>query len=158
MTSNALVVSTSNGSNGSNSRENSEKKEKDQKDLMERDARGRFVKGWKGGPGNPYPKKVHALRNAIYQHLEVGDVAGIMRAMVKAAQEGDVAAAKLVLNYILAQPNTLDQDNTESVSVIARIPRKEAIDILTTSQKPEPYKEPEKSWMPPKPNKKPENP
>lgn len=99
-----------------------------------RASNGRFVKGWKGGTGNPHTKKQAALRRALYETIGEGDVAEIIQAMMLAAKKGDVQAAKLVLNYIVAAPPLLDgnEDDT-TISVVARIPRAQAIDLMSTS-------------------------
>ena len=99
-----------------------------------RDSLGRFVKGGKGGPGNPHIKRCHVLRKAIYEAITITDVQEVIRSMLVAAKAGDVNAAKLVLNYVVAQPNYLDGNEDDStISVVARIPRSQAIDIMSTS-------------------------
>lgn len=69
-----------------------------------RDARGRFTKGNPGGPGNPFARRVSELRSALLGAVEPTDLADVIQGLVVAAKEGDVAAAKLVLSYLVGQP------------------------------------------------------
>jgi hypothetical protein len=55
---------------------------------------GRFAKGNKGGPGNPFTKKVNQLRSALLRASTPKDVKEVMAALLKEAKAGDVAAAK----------------------------------------------------------------
>lgn len=99
-----------------------------------RGSNGRFVKGWKGGPGNPHVKRQAALRKALYEAISSNDVTEVIGAMLTAAKKGDVQAAKLILNYVVT-PNPLLEGNEDdtTISVVARIPRSQAIDIMSTS-------------------------
>jgi hypothetical protein len=87
-----------------------------------RDARGRFVKGNAGGPGNPYARRIGELRSILIEELEAesevksgsGTIRAsrfrllILRLLKSAISDGDVAAAKLVLSYALGQPIPAD--------------------------------------------------
>jgi len=81
----------------------------------DRDSRGRFTAGNKGGPGNPFARKSAALRQALLDAVTPEDLQGIVRQLIQKAQEGDVAAARLVLSYTVGKPDkavdpdTLDQ-------------------------------------------------
>jgi hypothetical protein len=70
----------------------------------ERDARGRFVAGNKGGPGNPFGRRTAQLRKAMIAAVNDDDLQAIMAKMVELAKSGDVAAAKLVLAYAVGRP------------------------------------------------------
>jgi hypothetical protein len=65
---------------------------------------GRFCKGNKGGPGNPFARQVAAMRQELFGALTREDIATIARAMIDKAKAGDVAAARLVLQYTLGRP------------------------------------------------------
>ena len=65
-------------------------------------ANGRFAKGNKGGPGNPFARRTAAMRKAIIDAVTPEQLAAIAAVMVKKAQEGDVAAAKLVFSYAVS--------------------------------------------------------
>lgn len=58
---------------------------------------GQFTTGWRGGPGNPFAKRVGALRSALYDEVTADDIRHVVRKMIEMAAAGDVAAAKVVL-------------------------------------------------------------
>src|ERR1700688_5007185 len=60
------------------------------------DARGRFTRGNKGGPGNPFARQAAALRQALTSAVTPQDVADIAAKLLEKAKQGDVPAAKLV--------------------------------------------------------------
>ena len=67
-------------------------------------ANGRFQKGNPGGPGNPFAARVMAYRRALMDAVSEEDLQGIARTMVKFAQAGDVAAAKLIIDRTAGKP------------------------------------------------------
>jgi hypothetical protein len=69
-----------------------------------RDRRGRFSKGNKGGPGNPFARRTAAMRQALMDAVTDDDIAVIARKMVEQAREGNVAAARLVFTYVIGKP------------------------------------------------------
>src|SRR5437879_3639900 len=79
-----------------------------------RDQRGRFARGNKGGPGNPFARQVAASRAALLASVTAEDLAAIVRALIDKAKGGDVAAAKLVFAYVLGKPaETVDPDQLD---------------------------------------------
>ncbi|GAB6186678.1 hypothetical protein [Thermopirellula anaerolimosa] len=76
---------------------------------MIRDNRGRFVQGGPGGPGRP-KKRYGAveLRKAVLQAVTPEELASIVRVLFSRAMEGDVAAAREVLNRVLGPPVEVD--------------------------------------------------
>lgn len=70
-----------------------------------RDAQGRFVKGNRGGPGNPYAQKATEFRQAAMSAIQPEHVAAILRKVAKRALEGDLRAARLVLERVLGKPS-----------------------------------------------------
>jgi hypothetical protein len=70
----------------------------------ERDANGRFVKGNAGGPGNPFARKVAALRKALVDSVTADDIRALFTMLLKRAKTGDTAAAKLLFQYALGKP------------------------------------------------------
>lgn len=68
-----------------------------------RDANGKFVRGNSGGPGNPHAKKVSQWRSAMMNAVTAADVRKIVKAMVKAAEGGDVQAARMLLDRCLGK-------------------------------------------------------
>ena len=57
---------------------------------MERNANGTFAKGNKGGPGNPYARKVALIRNQIIEAVSEDDLREIVQALIKKAKSGDI--------------------------------------------------------------------
>ena len=79
-----------------------------------RDARGRFTKGNKGGPGNPFARKVAALRRAMVNFVSEDDLKHIVFVIKMRAEGGDMAAAKLLLQYVIGKPTeTVDPDRVD---------------------------------------------
>ena len=70
-----------------------------------RDGQGRFTIGNPGGPGNPFARKVAALRRAMLEAVGAEDIAAIMQTLMIRAKGGDVQAAKLVLAYTVGKPD-----------------------------------------------------
>ena len=69
-----------------------------------RDSRGRFVKGNRGGPGNPHARRVAKLRSALLRAVSADEVRGIVQALVSKARAGDVPAARMLLEYVIGRP------------------------------------------------------
>src|SRR5436190_12447126 len=56
-----------------------------------RDARGRFAKGNRGGPGNPYARRVAQLRTLLLEIITEDDLRGVLCKLVERARAGDLA-------------------------------------------------------------------
>ena len=63
-----------------------------------RSSGGQFAKGNPGGPGNPYAKRVSTLRSALSDQVQDKDLRAIVAKLVRLAKDGDIAAAKEVLD------------------------------------------------------------
>lgn len=80
-----------------------------------RGADGKFTKGNKGGPGNPYNRQVAAIRRALLNAVTPEEIHYLARSLIDRALEGNLAAAKLLLSYLIGKPgpavdpDTLDQ-------------------------------------------------
>jgi hypothetical protein len=68
------------------------------------DASGRFVRGNRGGPGNPLGGRIGEMRQIIVDALTNDAVRKLADAMIERAQDGNVAAARLLLQYALGRP------------------------------------------------------
>ncbi|MBY0523586.1 MAG: hypothetical protein K2R98_09305 [Gemmataceae bacterium] len=80
----------------------------------DRDARGRFARGNPGGTGNPFARQVASLRAALVDAVNEQDVRDIAAALLRAAKNGNVAAAKLLLAYCVGKPGeTPDPDRLD---------------------------------------------
>src|SRR5687767_15952779 len=66
---------------------------------------GRFALGNKAGKGNPFARQVAQLKSAVLQFMSVGKLQQILEALFARACQGDLAAAKLLLQYSLGQPS-----------------------------------------------------
>ena len=73
-----------------------------------RDGRGRFVPGWKGGPGNPHAAQVARLRAEMLDAVTPDDMRAIVSRLVELAKGGDVRAIKEVLDRTLGRPQEPD--------------------------------------------------
>ena len=69
-----------------------------------RKSNGQFAEGNKCGTGNPYARRVARLRSALLDAVGESGLTDIVQGMVTAAKGGDVAAAKLLLSYLLGKP------------------------------------------------------
>ena len=69
-----------------------------------RDSNGRFKQGNAGGPGNPHAGQVSQLRAAILDGVNAEDVAAIIKQLILKAREGDLAAAKEILDRTVGKP------------------------------------------------------
>lgn len=70
----------------------------------DRDANGRFNKGNRGGPGNPYARQTAQLLKVIREAVSAEEISAITRKLVQMAREGDVQAMKLLLSYVVGKP------------------------------------------------------
>jgi hypothetical protein len=68
-----------------------------------RDARGRFVKGNAGGPGNPLAARVAKLRSALLNAVTEDDMREIVRKLVSLAKDGDTVAARILFDRVLGR-------------------------------------------------------
>ena len=79
-----------------------------------RKSNGQFAEGNKCGTGNPYARRVARLRSALLEAVGENGLADIVQGMVTAAKGGDVAAAKLLLSYLLGKPvESIEPDYVE---------------------------------------------
>ena len=79
-----------------------------------RQADGRFAPGNPGGPGNPYARQVAEYRKALFECVSIEELGRVVAAIKKKAMEGDVAAAKLIFQYVLGKPITpVDPDRLD---------------------------------------------
>ena len=94
-----------------------------------REANGRFAPGNPGGPGNPYARQVAEYKKATLAVVSIERLKRILDAIAKKAEDGDVAAAKLILQYTLGKPTTsvdpdrLDVDEWQKLQELSRPPR-----------------------------------
>ena len=86
-----------------------------------RASNGRFARGNRGGPGNPFARQTARLRQAALDAVSPEDIKATFDALKKKSAEGDVPAAKLLLSYCVgkpvepADPDTLDQHELKTI-------------------------------------------
>jgi hypothetical protein len=81
----------------------------------ERGPKGTFRNGNRGGPGNPYARRVAKLRQAVMEECSEQDLREVTREMINLAKRGDKAAAKLVYQYALGKPDKqVDPDRVDA--------------------------------------------
>jgi len=73
-----------------------------------RDSGGRFTTGNAGGPGNPYARRVGALRSALLDAVSDEDIRRTIEAIVAQARDGDIVAARILFDRILGPPVSAD--------------------------------------------------
>ena len=77
------------------------------KETAGRKPNGQFAVGNPGGPGNPLSRQVYTLRQAFFSALTASDVSEIVHSLIDQAKDGNVAAAKLVLEWSIGRPGVL---------------------------------------------------
>jgi len=82
--------------------------------ASDRNNTGRFQPGCRPGPGNPFGRRVATLRKSLLESVTETDVAQLGRKLLAQALEGDVAASKVLLAYIVGKPTeVVDPDRVE---------------------------------------------
>jgi hypothetical protein len=69
-----------------------------------RGERGRFAPGNKLGNGNPLAKRMNELRKALVDSVAPDDVVRVGKKLREQAEDGDVVAARLLLEYAVGRP------------------------------------------------------
>jgi hypothetical protein len=90
-----------------------------------RDAKGRFKKGWRGGPGNPFGRRVAALRTALLDAITPERIRELAARLHARAVAGDIPAAKLLLAYTVGEPGPAvdpDRVSVDEVDILLAAP------------------------------------
>jgi hypothetical protein len=80
----------------------------------QRDTKGQFKPGNKGGPGNPFAGKVAHFRTAVLECVTDEDLHGIVKSLVQMAKDGHWQAAKLILSYAIGKPGSLPEPSSDA--------------------------------------------
>jgi hypothetical protein len=83
--------------------------------ARDRDPKGRFAPGNRCGPGNPFYRKQAELRRAVLALFTPEDVASLLRVMLALGRNGDVAAAKVFLEYVVGKPHKAPDPDREEL-------------------------------------------
>src|ERR671935_510349 len=76
-----------------------------------RDARGRFTGGNKYGPGNPFARQTAQLRKVLLEVVTEEQMRVVAYKLLLLAQAGNLAAIKLLLQYVIGKPSdSVDPD------------------------------------------------
>ncbi len=73
------------------------------------DARGKFTKGNTMGRGNPFARRVARFKAAALQAVTPQDLQAVVRRLVEAAKQGDTAAARVILPYLVGKPEGMGE-------------------------------------------------
>jgi hypothetical protein len=79
-----------------------------------RDNKGRFGAGNKAACGNPFNRRVAALRKRLVDQITDEKLDELIASLFTLAKAGDIAAAKLLLTYSLGKPDhVVDPDGVD---------------------------------------------
>jgi len=70
---------------------------------------GRFVKGWKGGPGCPNAKWAAQWRDAFRDAVTPADIRAVAVKLVEAAKAGEPWAVREILDRCLGRPGQANE-------------------------------------------------
>ncbi len=71
--------------------------------IAQRSQNGRFLKGNRGGPGNPHADKVAKLKVAMLSAVSEKSMRTVIRKLVEMAEGGDLKAIELLLNRTIGK-------------------------------------------------------
>jgi hypothetical protein len=103
-------------------------------DGQDRDEKGRFRKGWRGGPGGAKQAYVRArarLYEALMREFSVDDVRALLRALYNQAMDGNSRAAGLLIAYLCGKPP--DAMSARELYPAARVTRESVMSIEALS-------------------------
>lgn len=69
-----------------------------------RNANGTFTKGHRFAKGNPFARQQGALRTQLYAAVTTSDFKDILDKLLALAKEGNIPAAKLLLEHLIGKP------------------------------------------------------
>jgi hypothetical protein len=72
--------------------------------ASDRQSNGRFAKGNRGGPGNPFARQVAAFRACLINSVTEEDMQVIVDQLVDWARYGNLQAIKLLFSYLMGTP------------------------------------------------------
>jgi hypothetical protein len=104
-----------------------------------RDARGRFTAGNAGGPGNPFARRVAELRKVLLETVTDDELRIVAGQLMVKAKFGDLAAIKLLFQYVLGKPAaTVDPDmlDVQEVEMFRRAPVHGEVNEIMTARMP----------------------
>ena len=83
-----------------------------------RGANGRFAKGNRGGPGNPYAKRTAAIRGLLLDAVTEDDLRQVVAKLVELAKGGDLPAIRELFDRLFGKSMTpIAADRFEDASL-----------------------------------------
>lgn len=76
--------------------------------MSDRNSKGQFKKGNRGGPGNPLSRQVNRLRTAMLSQVKEGNIKTVLKQLIEKAEGGDLAAAKILFDRVFGPPLPVD--------------------------------------------------
>lgn len=74
----------------------------------DRDDRGRFAPGNRGGPGNPYAVQTARLRAALLRKLDEACIEEAAKALMTGVRSGNIVAVRELLDRTIGRPVPTD--------------------------------------------------
>jgi hypothetical protein len=96
-----------------------------------KDAQGRFTKGNKCSKGNPFSRRLAAMRQAFSDAVSVEDLQALAKSLYERALDGDNAAAALLLAYVVGKPQrAVDPDTLDQQELALQLDGPTQTDVL----------------------------
>ncbi len=123
-----------------------------EKPPPQRDEKGRFSKGNRGGPGNPFARQIAQLRASLIERVSEADIQHIADRLIVNARLGHLPSIRLLFLYVLGKPaavvdpDTLDLEEwrqhiqplpqimAELLQALMSMPIQVATDMVQTAQ------------------------
>lgn len=93
--------------------------------VARRSPNGQFGAGNPGGPGNPYARRVAALRTALMDAVTDDDIRAVAKALVKRAKAGEVPAIRELLDRLVGKPTDKAEQSSSVITVVTGVPHPE---------------------------------
>jgi hypothetical protein len=93
--------------------------------VARRSPNGQFGAGNPGGPGNPYARRVAALRTALMDAVTDEDIRAVARALVNQAKAGEVPAIRELLDRLVGKPTDRAEQGPPIIKVVTGVPHRE---------------------------------
>ncbi|MEY4212245.1 MAG: hypothetical protein RL458_470 [Pseudomonadota bacterium] len=93
--------------------------------MGRRSSNGQFGAGNPGGPGNPYARRVAALRTALMDAVTDEDIRAVARALVNQAKAGEVPAIRELLDRLVGKPTERAEQSHATINVVTGVPERE---------------------------------
>ena len=72
--------------------------------MADRNEKGQFIKGWKGGPGRPKKSREERYYGIAVSAVSFKQWRAIIKKAAEKAERGDVQALRFLADYLLGRP------------------------------------------------------